>query len=305
MISKEKLLQQYSDFLRMRNYSEQTYKAYMGTIRMYWKWCEERRGNPRFDKKHAVQSYLAFRMSVQKRDYSTVNGDYSALQWFYKYVLNRKWDVQKLIRPKKEKRLPKYISPQQVNQLVEATNCRKHKIIFLLFYSTGLRLNELQQLKWEDIKFEEGIIQVLKGKGNKDRIVVLHEQMEVMLQEMRKEQNPNQILVFEGNTVNKPIAPRSVQWAFINARRKAGLAEWVTPHVLRHSFATVALRNQTDLLTLKELLGHKKLATTARYVHLNIDFLKSSHNPLNNECLTATIQEVQKPVVPQMCTFTV
>jgi integrase/recombinase XerD len=125
----------------------------MGTIRMYWKWCEERRDSPIFDKKHAVQSYLAFRMSVQKRDYLTVNGDYSALQWFYKYVLNRKWDVQKLIRPRKEKRLPKYISPQQVNQLVEATNCRKYKIIFLLFYSTGLRLNELRQLKWEDIKF--------------------------------------------------------------------------------------------------------------------------------------------------------
>ena len=296
MTSKEKLLQQYSDFLKMRNYSTQTYKAYMGSIQMFWKWCDERRDAPKFDKKHAVQAYLAYRMSEQKRDFSTVNGDYSALQWFYKYVLNGEWNGQKLMRPKKEKGLPRYISPQQVNDLVEATNCRKHKIIFLLFYSTGLRLKELRQLKWEDINFEEGIIHVVKGKGNKDRIVVLHEQMEVMLEEMRKEQYPQQRLVFEGNTINIPLAARSVQWAFVNARRKAKLPEWVTPHVLRHSFATEALRNQTDLLTLKELLGHKKLATTTRYVHLNIDFLKQSHNPLDNQCLNATIQQVQQPL---------
>lgn len=76
--SKEKLLLEYSNWLRMRNYSTQTYKSYMGTIRMFWSFCEARQNDPRFNKSNAVQSYLSFRLHDEKRDYSTVNGDYSA-----------------------------------------------------------------------------------------------------------------------------------------------------------------------------------------------------------------------------------
>ena len=114
MTQKERLLHQYSDWLKMRNYSLSTYRAYLGTVRNFWRYCEQQKCNPKFEKVNAVQSFLAHRMSVEKRDYSTVNGDYSALQWFYKYVLDRPWNVRKLIRPKKEKRLHRYISPEQV-----------------------------------------------------------------------------------------------------------------------------------------------------------------------------------------------
>ena len=124
MTQKEKLLQQYSHYLQMRNYSLSTYKAYMGTIRNFWKFCEARKAAGDYDKDQAVQIYLAHRMSVEKRDYSTVNGDYSSLQWFYKYILNRDWNVKKLIRPKREKRLPKYITPDQFSELVKATKYR-------------------------------------------------------------------------------------------------------------------------------------------------------------------------------------
>ena len=86
----------------MRNYSLTTYKAYMGSIRAFWRYCEAKKSDSRFQKESAVQNYLAHRLQVQKRDYSTVNGDYSALQWFYKYVLNREWNVRKLIRPKRK-----------------------------------------------------------------------------------------------------------------------------------------------------------------------------------------------------------
>jgi len=296
MILKEKLFRQYSDYLKMRNYSTSTYKAYMGSVRNFWKWCEAQKEDPGFDKENAVQSYLAFRMVDEKKDYSTVNGDYSALQWFYKYVLNRAWNVRKLVRPKKEKRLPKYITPEQVSSLIACTDFKKHQIIFLLFYSTGLRLSELRLLKWEDIKFDEGIIHVRKGKGAKDRLVILQEEMARMLNAYRKNQPVVQQYIFEGKTANKPIAPKSVQWAFKRSREKAGLPAWVTPHVLRHSYATALLKNGTDLLTLKELLGHKKLATTMRYLHLNTAFLKKSYNPLTNQCLDAPVKQAQLPL---------
>lgn len=296
MTQKEKLLRQYSDYLKMRNYSMQTYKAYMGSLSKFWDYCERKKKDADFDKSNAVQSYLAYRMGVEKRDFSTVNGDHSALQWFYKYVLNREWNVRKLVRPKKEKRLPRYITPEQVSQLLEATEYRKHQLMFLLFYSTGLRLSELRLLLWEDIQFGEGILIVRKGKGAKDRIVVLHSEMSDLLIEYRKGQHPNQQLVFEGKLPNVPIACRSVQWAFINARRKAKLPDWVTPHTLRHSYATSALKNGTDILTLRELLGHKKLATTARYLHLDTAFLKKSYNPLSDQCLNVPLKKVQAPL---------
>ena len=143
---KEKLLHEYSEFLQMRNYAQSTYKSYMGTIRNFWIWCDSRQKDPKFDKKNAVQSYLAYRFSEEKRDYATVNSDYSALQWFYKYILNREWDVAKLVRPKRPKRLLRYITPEQVRQLIEATSFKKHQVMFLFYYSTGMRLSELRCL---------------------------------------------------------------------------------------------------------------------------------------------------------------
>lgn len=294
MTEKEKLLKQFSEYLKMRNYAESTYKAYMGTIRNFWKWCERRSPDPDFDKANAVQAYLAYRMKEKKLDYSTVNGDYSALQWFYKYILNREWNVRKLVRPRKEKRLPKYITPREVGELVRVTNFRKHQVMFLLYYSTGLRLSELRNLEWKDIKFDEGIIHV-KGKGNKERIVILHEEMAELLKSYRKNQPELQVIVFEGRDSNKVIAARSVQHAFNEARKKAGLPDWVTPHVMRHSFATSSLKNGTDILTLKELLGHKKLATTARYLHLSTAYLKKSYNPLRTKHLNASIESLKRP----------
>ena len=294
MTKKEQLLQQYSDYLRMRNYSESTYKAYMGSVRNFWLWCDgQKKSNPHFDKTNAVQGYLAYRMFERKMDYATVNGDYSALQWFYKYVLNREWNIKKLVRPIRPKRLPRFITPEQFNALLRATTYRKHQMMFLFYYSTGMRLSELRNLKWEDIHFDEDIIMIRNGKGGKDRIVILQTEMKALLLDYRQEQHPNQILVFEGNRVGIAIAPRSVQHAFRYARDKAGLPEWVTTHTLRHSFATTALKNKTDLLTLKELLGHKKLETTAQYLHLDTNFLKQSYNTLSNQCLSQAIQAVQ------------
>jgi len=294
MTQKQKLLEQYSDYLKMRNYSVQTYKAYMGSVRKFWEYCEQQCGNSRFEKENAVQSYLAHRMSVQKLSFSTVNGDYAALQWFYKYILNRPWDLKKLIRPKREKRLPRYISPEQVEQLVEACQFQKHKIMVLTYYSTGMRLSEARMLKWEDVSFEEGIIHVRKGKGAKDRITILHKEMAELLKDYRQSIPAAQVVVFAGKHYKSPISARAVQWAFIQARRRAKLPDWVTAHVLRHSYATTVLRNATDLLSLKELLGHKKLSTTTRYLHLNIDHYKKSHNPLSHQCLNVVIQESQQ-----------
>lgn len=227
-----------------------------------------------------------------------MNGDYSALQWFYKYVLNREWNVRKLIRPKKEKRLPRYITPQQVSDLLDAVSCEKHCLMILMYYSTGMRLSEVRLLLWENVNFEEGIIWVRKGKGAKDRVVVLADKLATQLQAHRKLQRPTQRYVFEGKTPGQAIAPKTIQGAIILARRKAGLPDWISAHVLRHSFATASLQNGTDLLSLKALLGHKKLSTTSCYMHLHLNHYKTLYNPIDNLCLSAHLQSQPHPDIP-------
>ena len=295
MTKKERLLKEYSQWLQMRNYSITTYKAYMGSIRAFWRYCDSKQSDPNFEKDSAVQSYLAYRLQVQKRDYSTVNGDYSALQWFYKYILNREWNVRKLIRPKKEKRLPRYITPQQVSALLSAVSCEKHRLMVLMYYGTGMRLSEVRLLRWENINFEDGIIWVIKGKGAKDRVVMLAEGLAEKLKSYRALQRPTQQYVFEGKTPGIAIAPKTIQGAIIIARRKANLPEWVSAHVLRHSFATASLQNGADLLTLKQLLGHKKLSTTSRYMHLNLKHYQNTYNPTENSCLAVHLKRLENP----------
>lgn len=294
MTKKEELLSAYSEYLKMRNYSLSTYKAYMGTIRKFWSYCEDRKADLDFKKADAVQSYLAYRLSVERRDFSTVNGDYSALQWFYKYILNRDWNIKKLIRPRKEKRLPRYLSPEQVSVLIKSASCEKHRLMFMLYYATGVRLSEGRLLKWEDVVFEQGIIHVRKGKGAKDRIVVLHSELSTLLKAYRQMLPSAQVYVFAGRDYSYPISARSVQRAFIQSRRRSGLPEWVSAHVLRHSYATSALKNQTDVLTLKTLPGHKKLATTSRYLHLDTAHFKQTHNTLSHQCLSTILEQTQQ-----------
>jgi len=294
MTKKESLLLRYSGYLRMRNYSESTYKSYMSKVRCFWSYCEAHSNSPGFKKSEAVQSYLAYRLSVQGCDFSTVNGDYSALKWFYTCILDRDWDVTKLVRPRVEKRLPRYLSGEQVSFLISATPSQKYRVLFMLYYSTGIRLSEGRLLKWEDVLFEEGIIHVRKGKGAKDRIVVLHIELSDLLKTYRCALPPSQVYVFSGRDYRDPLAARSVQWAFIKSRRAAGLPDWVTAHVLRHSYATNALKHGTDILTLKELLGHKSLKTTSAYLHLDALRFQHTHNTLSQPCLHQVLQQTLK-----------
>lgn len=295
MSKKEELLVEYSQWLRMRNYSEQTYKAYMGSIRNFWKFCEKRKSDTQFRKDNAVQTYLSYRLTVEKRNYSTVNGDYSALQWFYKYVLDREWNVRKLIRPRKEKTLPRYMTPEQVGLLLENTSCAKHRLMMLMYYCTGMRLSEVRHLKWEDINFTDGVIMVKKGKGHKDRLAILPSGLDEQLLDFKSLQRPTQQYVFEGKTPGAAIAAKTIQWGFVLARRKAGLPEWVTAHVLRHSYATIHLKNGMDVVGLQKLLGHKKLSTTTLYLHLNIKHYQNGYNPLSESCLNASLNQ---PLLP-------
>jgi site-specific recombinase XerD len=155
----------------------------------------------------------------------------------------------------------------------------KHQVFFALLYSSGLRLGEALGLRVEDIDSHNMQIKVLKGKGKKDRFTILSSEMLELLRKYFIECRPTNGLIFNGKRKGSPWSEKGAQYAFVNARRSAGLPEYITAHCLRHSFASHSLENGTDLVTLQQLLGHKQIKTTVRYIHLDIAHYQRITNP--------------------------
>ena len=275
----QKKLQEYSErfenWLTLRNYAVKSKKSYLCSLRLFWKYCEAQKGNATFTKANAVEHYLLYRYNSQKVSWQTVNGDYSALRLFYINVLGRTWDLRKLPRPRKQKSLPKVISPEQVSLLIEHGQTFKHKVFFTLLYSTGLRLGEALRLRVEDVQVATMQIRVLDGKGNKDRYTLLSAETLDLLRFYIRAYRPKGGLLFNGRYKGRAWSEKGAQGAIRDARRSAKLPEFVTAHTLRHCFATHLLQAGTDLVTIQKLMGHKYLKTTVRYIHLdNLHFQK-------------------------------
>ena len=124
----ETYVQRFEHCLTLRNYALKTKKSYLCSLRQFWHYCEQQKSNSTFSKLNAVEHYLLYRYNTQKVSWQTVNGDYSALRLLYKNILDRVWDLKKLPRPRKQKSLPKVISPEQVSLLIENGATFKHKV---------------------------------------------------------------------------------------------------------------------------------------------------------------------------------
>lgn len=276
----ENYLLQYEQWLTLKNYAKKTKKSYLCSVKMFWNFCENRgKLDADFDKKDAVKIYLLHRFEEQKVSWQTINGDYSALRLFYKNILHRHWDIRKLPRPKKQKTLPKVISPAQVQLLIDSGTTFKHKVFFTLLYSTGLRLGEALRLRVEDVDVAGMRLRVLDGKGHKDRYTLLSAECLDMLRFYFRAFRPEGGLIFNGREKGKAWSEKAAQMAFVAARHRAKLPEFVTAHTLRHCFATHLLQTGTDLVTIQKLMGHKYLKTTARYIHLDHHHFTKIQNP--------------------------
>ena len=177
---------------------------------------------------------------------------------------------------KREKKLPVILSKSEVQSLIEAATNTNHKLIIMLGYSAGLRVSEIINLRWSDIDFSRDIIHIKQGKGNKDRIVMLSCRLKasfLLLDQKTK-------FVFMTRRKDK-YTVRTVQVVLKNCARKAGVKKHVTPHSLRHSFATHLLENGTDIRYIKELLGHADVRTTLIYTKVSGKDILKIRSPLD------------------------
>lgn len=171
---------------------------------------------------------------------------------------------------KNDFKLPVVLSKQEIISMLDLLKNKNHKLVITLLYYSGLRLEEALNLKYSDIDFERKIIHVKHGKGSKDRIVFLHDKISNIL----KNHNDTYILMSErGSRYTK----RSIQLIVKNTAKKAKINKKVSPHTLRHSFATHLLEAGADIRYIQKLLGHKDLKTTQIYTHVaNKDITKLS-----------------------------
>jgi len=220
-------------------------------------------------------------LNERKLSWQTLQGRRSALKFLYVRTLKQTWFDTEVAKPKVRRKLPVVWSREEVRALLDITVNTKHRALLALYYSAGLRCQEALNLKVSDIDSKRMIIHIREGKGRFPRQVMLSPKLLELLRLYWRWRKPKDWL-FPGERPDRPMLATGVRLTCQNLRRQLGIAKRLSPHVLRHSFATHLLDAGTDLRTIQLLLGHRDLETTARYLHVSEARLRATASPLDN-----------------------
>jgi integrase/recombinase XerD len=204
----------------------------------------------------------------------------AALRFFYRHVLHHGEVVEDVRGPRPEKRLPVVLSVGEVARFFKAIPSLKHRTILMLAYGAGLRIGEAVRVRVSDIDRERKVLRVQQGKGKKDRYTVLSPALLDMLDRYCWAARPEDLL-FTTRFKDRPITDSTMQRVCIQARQDAGIDKRISPHTLRHSFATHLLEAGTDLRVIQVLLGHASPKTTAIYTHVSTALIGKTISPLD------------------------
>ncbi|MBU0958874.1 MAG: tyrosine-type recombinase/integrase [Nanoarchaeota archaeon] len=252
------------------------------TIRNYTKSNQEllnfHRKTPEQITPDDVKLYMSERLTEQAA--STIIIFLSALRYAFSTILNK--DItQGIKRPKRERKIPAVLTKEEVRRLFEAIPTKKSKLMVSLIYACGFRVSELTHLKTSDLDFEEMIGHVRQAKGKKDRIFNIPKFLASKLKKHIEDQKEmGQEYLFTGPKGS--LSDRNIQKIVREATKKAKINKKVSPHTLRHSFATHLLENGTDIRMIQELLGHADLSTTQIYAHISPEQIKKIPSPIED-----------------------
>jgi integrase/recombinase XerD len=260
--------------LTLRGLSPRTEKTYLYLNKAFLQAVKK---TPTEVTEEDIRGYLA-RLLRDGTEKSSVALIRSALLFYYNEVLKKGFATIKT--PKLQKKLPVVLTQDEIRRLIQAAGHRKSRLLIKLLYASGLRVSEALNLKVEDLEPEQRIAWVRRGKGAKDRMIILSEQLVGELAEFLKEHEIVKGHIFLGHA-DKPMTPRNAQKIIATAAKAAGIAKQVTPHKLRHSFATHLRESGTDLRVIQELLGHSSIQTTEIYTHVSSEEKRKVVSPLD------------------------
>jgi len=228
----------------------------------------------------AINRYIHGLVKNGRISASQQNQRINAIKFYYEKVIEGERLNLSVDRPRKSNPLPSVLSKPEIQQIITKCSNIKHKCILSLIYSAGLRRSELLNLKITDVQSDRGLIHIEGAKGKKDRYTLLSAPLLEQLRRYYREFKP-QTWLFEGNSANSQYSASSIAHILERARQKAGIKRRVTPHMLRHSFATHLLEQGTDLRYIQELLGHSSSKTTEIYTHISKRYIEKIKNPLD------------------------
>lgn len=227
-----------------------------------------------------INTYLS-QMALKQKHHSVLHTAINAIKYYYqKVIFCQNIKLDQIVRPKGEFHLPTILSTHEINRVLESLANIKHITIQYIFYGCGLRLNELLSLKVDDVWWDRSQLIVHNGKGNKDRVVNLGQTLKQLLKVYFDQYQP-QYWLFEGQDRIHQYSARSVQKVVKNAVQKAGITKSVSPHTLRHCFATHLLDNGVQLPYIQTLLGHTNIKTTMIYTHVTTQSVANVLSPLD------------------------
>ena len=266
--------------LQRRNYSINTIRPYLYAVEDFARFFGK---SPDKLRQEELRQYQLHLLNDRKLTVETIAGRISAIRFFFVKVLRRPHRSIDLVYPRRPARLPIILSEEEVSRLIESASNSYHRVILMMLYGTGLRREELSRLKVADIDSQRMVVHVRQGKGNRDREVTLSPRLLEVLRAYWRWRKPK-IYLFPSHQRKRkeqPISAKTVYHAVREAARRAGIKKKVTPHLLRHSWATHLLERGTDLKAIQVLLGHVDLESTTIYLHLSQRHLQSIHNPVD------------------------
>ena len=285
------IIREFSNYILKKNYSNNTYIAYLNDLYYFYLFVKK---DLTLVTEDDIRKYLEY-LNEKKEKITSIRRKISSFKTFYKflylnnYIDKKDYPLVKIAYPKLEKRLPKFIYYNDLLDIIdEATRDSdgvRDRLIIEMLYATGVRVSELVNIKYDDIDFNNRRIRVL-GKGNKERIVYYGEYAEDVLKEYIATHDRNRENYLFTNSKGDKITDRGIRYIIDKIMSKLAVKVHVTPHVLRHTFATDMLNNGCDIKVVQELLGHSSLRTTEVYTHVTNERLKEvyyKYHPRNNK----------------------
>lgn len=285
-----KYINDYLEYLKVvKKYSDMTLVSYEEDLTEYYEFLQNNFSNITSINYDTVKSYMIY-MHERKVSKSTISRKLSSIRGLYNYLVNN--DIvsvnhfNRITNPKKEKYLPKYLKEEELDKLFSVLEedtpiNQRDRLIIELLYATGVRVSELVNIKISDIDRSEKVIRVL-GKGSKERIVIYNNHTSKALDKYLEDgynyfnkKNSNYLIL---NKDGNHLSERYVRNILDKYVRKAGIDIKISPHSLRHTFATDMLEEGADLMTVKELLGHESLNTTSIYTHISNQQIRKTYN---------------------------
>lgn len=272
-------IEKFNRWLISKRYSANTIKTYCEALRSFLIFFDSKTSNQITN--DDLITYNNEYINQRNLSCSYQNQIVNALKLYYATIKEKKIEIEKIHRPKRQKILPNVLSKTEVKQILNAHDNVKHKTMLSLIYSCGLRRSELLNLKFRDIDSQRNVVIIRQSKGRKDRIAPLSPKILLLLRKYYVQFKPKTWL-FEGRFENEQYDERSLSNVLKQALEKVKITKPVSLHWLRHSYATHLLESGTDLRYIQELLGHSSSKTTEIYTHVSTKNLQQIKSPFDD-----------------------